>query len=522
MEPHSVLFMDEASHGYTFLNVATLQELEEAGRQRFASCEILPAVFFGEKTRVKPKDLIVGRILKSPARLVLGNENGTEHGQGANSQSESVDELARKLSDQERQTREHAAELEHARSDNKTLFSQLESLRGQMESVLRKSSSESCDGGDDGEIEPSASKKLGEELRSLKIMLEMNNIRMSCLEGLAQRASDYERTLEKEQQARAAERKQWNEEREQLFASIHELEWRLQEDKGERSGHSLEFRVFTPASSVPSPLLTPADIQSPELPEDLVVRRSSSATSHPTASADGEAEQGDHFSATAVPETEGGSNAPASESVTTTECSSLEVVELRAKVAGLEHEVLGLRAQHLEAEEAAKEDRDRARLAESEAADLTRQLDARDACIQERNAREISLQQAIQDLSLAKVGLEVKLHQLESEDKHSDVLQLRDQVQALETRLEEKNAQVHALLLQLQTEPEEAVPSEELRETRMKLMIAETRISTLEDMASRSAALSEELARVQREHAVDKRAWDRERQDLVSQLAASS
>jgi|NorSeaMetagenome_1021524.scaffolds.fasta_scaffold260077_1 hypothetical protein len=55
MEPHSVLFMDEASHGYTFLNVATLQELEEAGRQRFASCEILPAVFFGEKTRVKPK-----------------------------------------------------------------------------------------------------------------------------------------------------------------------------------------------------------------------------------------------------------------------------------------------------------------------------------------------------------------------------------------------------------------------------------------------------------------------------------
>ena len=65
-----------------------------------------------------------------------------------------------------------------------------------------------------------------------------------------------------------------------------------------------------------------------------------------------------------MPETEGGSNAPASESVTTTECSSLEVVELRAKVAGLEHEVLGLRAQHLEAEEAAKEDRDRARLAE--------------------------------------------------------------------------------------------------------------------------------------------------------------
>jgi hypothetical protein len=37
------------------------------------------------------------------------------------------------------------------------------------------------------------------------------------------------------------------------------------------------------------------------------------------------------------------------------------------------------------------------------------------------------------------------------------------------------------------------VPSEELRETRMKLMIAETRISTLEDMASRSAALSEAL-----------------------------
>ena len=55
MEPQSVLFMDETSHGYTFLNVATLQELEEAGRQRFAACKILPAVYFGEKTSVKPK-----------------------------------------------------------------------------------------------------------------------------------------------------------------------------------------------------------------------------------------------------------------------------------------------------------------------------------------------------------------------------------------------------------------------------------------------------------------------------------
>lgn len=37
-----------------------------------------------------------------------------------------------------------------------------------------------------------------------------------------------------------------------------------------------------------------------------------------------------------------------------------------------------------------------------------------------------------------------------------------------------------------------------------------------------SCRVGQELARVQREHAVDKRAWDRERQDLVSQLAASS
>ena len=34
--------------------------------------------------------------------------------------------------------------------------------------------------------------------------------------------------------------------------------------------------------------------------------------------------------------------------------------------------------------------------------------------------------------------------------------------------------------------------------------------------------VEQELARTQREHEVDKRAWDRERQDLVSQLAASS
>ena len=55
MEPHCFLFMDETAHGYTFLNVGTLQELEEAGRQRFAKCTVLPAVYFGEKTRATPQ-----------------------------------------------------------------------------------------------------------------------------------------------------------------------------------------------------------------------------------------------------------------------------------------------------------------------------------------------------------------------------------------------------------------------------------------------------------------------------------
>lgn len=65
-----------------------------------------------------------------------------------------------------------------------------------------------------------------------------------------------------------------------------------------------------------------------------------------------------------MPETEGGNNASKSIGVATDECSTVEVDELRAKVAGLQHEVLGLRAQHLEADEAAREDRARARLAE--------------------------------------------------------------------------------------------------------------------------------------------------------------
>jgi hypothetical protein len=55
LEPHCFLFMDETAHGYTFLNVGTLQELEEAGRQRFAKCTVLPAVYFGEKTRATPQ-----------------------------------------------------------------------------------------------------------------------------------------------------------------------------------------------------------------------------------------------------------------------------------------------------------------------------------------------------------------------------------------------------------------------------------------------------------------------------------
>ena len=87
---------------------------------------------------------------------------------------------------------------------------------------------------------------------------------------------------------------------------------------------------------------------------------------------------------------------------------------------------------------------------------MTLQLHAKDAYIQEQHAREISLQQNIQDLSLvrarrtypsgptsnprrpapgpeltrdlacqAKIGLEGQLHQLKNEDKHSALLQLR-------------------------------------------------------------------------------------------------
>jgi len=48
----------------------------------------------------------------------------------------------------------------------------------------------------------------------------------------------------------------------------------------------------------------------------------------------------------------------------------------------------------------------------------------------------------------------------------------------------------------------------------MSLMLAQTRLSTLEDMASRTAALSEQLARLQHEHSVEKLAWERERQEL--------
>jgi len=56
MEPASVLFMDETSHGYTFLNVGTLQELEDAGHV----CAF--------------QRLITGRILKSPSQLIIINK----------------------------------------------------------------------------------------------------------------------------------------------------------------------------------------------------------------------------------------------------------------------------------------------------------------------------------------------------------------------------------------------------------------------------------------------------------------
>ena len=55
MDTESILFVDEMSDGHTFLNVSTLLELEEAGRQRFAQCQVLPAVLFGEKNECNLK-----------------------------------------------------------------------------------------------------------------------------------------------------------------------------------------------------------------------------------------------------------------------------------------------------------------------------------------------------------------------------------------------------------------------------------------------------------------------------------
>ena len=49
----------------------------------------------------------------------------------------------------------------------------------------------------------------------------------------------------------------------------------------------------------------------------------------------------------------------------------------------------------------------------------------------------------------------------------------------------------------------------------MSLMLAETRLSTLEDMASRTAGLSEQLLRLQHERSVEKLAWERERRELL-------
>lgn len=54
------------------------------------------------------------------------------------------------------------------------------------------------------------------------------------------------------------------------------------------------------------------------------------------------------------------------------------------------------------------------------------------------------------------------------------------------------------------------------REARMSLMLAQTRLSTLEDMASRTADLSEQLARLQQERSVEKLAWQRERAELLA------
>ena len=50
----------------------------------------------------------------------------------------------------------------------------------------------------------------------------------------------------------------------------------------------------------------------------------------------------------------------------------------------------------------------------------------------------------------------------------------------------------------------------------MSLMLAQTRLSTLEDMASRTADLSEQLARLQQERSVEKLAWQRERTELLA------
>jgi hypothetical protein len=44
----------------------------------------------------------------------------------------------------------------------------------------------------------------------------------------------------------------WNEERENLISSLHEMQWFVSELEGTRSGHSLEQRSITPA-----PLFSP-------------------------------------------------------------------------------------------------------------------------------------------------------------------------------------------------------------------------------------------------------------------------
>ena len=90
----------------------------------------------------------------------------------------------------------------------------------------------------------------------MKVLLEMNKIRMGCLEELAQRASDDELALQRERAAHATDFKVWQEERQSLLGSLDHLHRILHETDASRTGNSLEQRIFTPSASA-TPLSPP-------------------------------------------------------------------------------------------------------------------------------------------------------------------------------------------------------------------------------------------------------------------------